>query len=169
MVGGLCFGIGRQKLEALAGLDLGTATGAEIWRRLGREPGPPVFHRFLDEWLDWRRQDPYPLDLAATYYLDQRIPGWVATMLSGFDLLPGLTLHPANNPRIYAALLTPDPAAQREGRLQHAVIAALAPGLGGEAINPVSPGRRLRALAAVPRRSVRRSLRALRARRLPDG
>jgi hypothetical protein len=151
MVGGLCFGIGREKLVLLGGLTLANATGAEIWRRLGQE-GPAVFHGFLDDWLAWRRQDPYPLDFAASFYLDQRIPSWIATMMSGFDLLPG---HPANNPEIYAALLTPDARERRAGRLQHEVIAALAPGLAGIPVNPVSLGRRLWALAALPRRMLR--------------
>lgn len=159
MVGGLGFEVGRQYFrEAFGGLTLGTATGAEIWRRLAGEPGGELAG-FLDRWLDWRRQDPYPFTLAASFYLDQRLGAWAATLMSGFDLLPGLTLHPATGSRIMAAMLSPEIEAQIDGRLQRDVIGALAPGLLRYPLNPVPLRRRIRSAVFRARRAARRTLR----------
>ena len=78
---------------------------------------------------------------------------WVATAMAGYDLIEGLTVHPANNPRIFSALVTPDIEAQIEGRLQRDVIGALAPELLAQPFNPI--WLRTRTMKLV-RRNVRR-------------
>jgi hypothetical protein len=156
MVGGGCLELGRQKFAQLFGdLTLESATGRVIWRRLARDDGPPDFVRFLDDWLGWRRADPYPLNLVATHYLDQRIGAWAATAMQGYDLVDGRVIHPANNPRIFAALVTPPLEEQVAGTLQFEAISAMAPALTAFPVNPVSVRTRLRHAVGRTRRLAR--------------
>jgi hypothetical protein len=92
---------------------------------------------FPDERLAWRRQYPSGhLNFVASYYLDQRLGGWAASLMSGYDMAPGITIHPANNPKIIDAMITPDHRDQIGGRLQLDVIRALAPDLLRFPLNP---------------------------------
>jgi hypothetical protein len=157
MVGGLGFEVGRQKFrDHFAGLDLETATGTALWQGLTRRTEPSEFPAFIDEWLQWRRRHPYPFDLVTTCYIDQRLGAWGSTLMSGFDLLPGSTVHPAASARIMAAMLTPPFEAQVEGRLQHDVIRALAPELARFPINPVPFRRQVRSVVSRAKKAVRR-------------
>ncbi len=159
MVGGLGFEVGRQKFRSQFGeLDLGTATGAALWQGLTQGAGPSDFPAFIDEWLDWRRRHPYPFDLVASTYLDQRLGAWGATLLTGFDLLPGATVHPAASARVMAAMLSAPFEAQVEGRLQRDVIRALAPKLLAHPFNPVPLRRQLRGVVSRAKRRVRKLL-----------
>lgn len=139
MIVGSCFEIGRQLTgETLfKGFDFATATGEEVWSRRAGGAAPPAYAAFLDEWIAWRRAHPLEMDFAAAFYLDQRIGGWRAALEQGYDLLPGISLCPANNPRIYSAMITPSLADQRAGRLQKEAIGMLAPELLAFPINPV--------------------------------
>lgn len=164
MLVGACFEVGRQTAGegCFAGLDFATATGERVWRSRTGRPAPPAFAGFLDEWIAWRRLHPLDMDFAAAFYHDQRTGGWRAALEQGYDLLPGVSLCPANNPRVYSALVTPGPADQRAGRLQRDAIACLAPELLAFPLNP-KPLRhrlgllrrrllgRLRALGGAPR------------------
>jgi hypothetical protein len=138
MIVGGCFEIGRQLTgeTRFKDIDFDTATGAEVWRRRAGAPGAPAYTGLLDDWIAWRRAHPLEMDFAAAFYLDQRIGGWRAAIEHGYDLLPGLSICPANNPQIYSAMITPAPEAQREGRLQKEAIALLAPELMAFPINP---------------------------------
>jgi hypothetical protein len=157
MVGGLGFEVGRQKFrDHFGGMSLETASGAALWRGLTGATDRSEFPGFIDEWLDWRRRHPYPFDLVTSCYLDQRLGAWASTLMCGFDLLPGATVHPAASARIIAAMLTPPFEAQVEGRLQHDVIRALAPELTRFPINPVPLRRRIRTAVGQARRAVRR-------------
>jgi hypothetical protein len=140
MVVGACFEVGRQTAgdACFKGLDFASATGEAVWRRRTGAPAPAAFAGFLDEWIAWRRLHPLDMDFAAAFYLDQRTGGWRAALEQGYDLLPGVSLCPANDARVYSALITPDAAAQREGRLQRDAIARLAPGLLAFPLNPKS-------------------------------
>jgi hypothetical protein len=69
-----------------------------------------------------------------------------------------VVIHPANNRRIFAALITPSPEEQVAGRLQRELIARLAPGLAGLPVNPVPVGRRLRRRVGAYRRGIRAQL-----------
>jgi hypothetical protein len=157
MIVGACFEIGRQTAggHCFRDVDLATATGAEVWRnRNGGQPAPAALAGFLDEWLAWRRAHPLPMDFAATFYLDQRIGGWRAALEHGYDLLPGLSLCPANNPRIYSAMITPGLEDQVAGRIQREAIGLLAPELVAFPHNPKT----LRCHMKVLRRRVRGEL-----------
>ena len=156
-VAGACFEVGRQLTgeTRFKGLDFGNATGAEVWRRRTDAPAAPAFAGFLDEWIAWRRAHPLAMDFAAAFYLDQRLGGWRAALESGLDLLPGVSLCPANSAAVYSAMITPDPAAQREGRLQKDAIALLAPELLEFPLNPPP----LRARVARMRRALAAGLR----------
>jgi hypothetical protein len=138
---GCCFEIGRQTSgdHCFAGLDFATATGADVWRRRVGRPGPEALTGYLDEWIAWRRLHPLAMDFAAAYYLDQRLGGWRSTLELGYDLLPGTSLNPANSARIFSAMITPSPADQRSGWLQHQLIRRLAPSLMDFPLNPPKP------------------------------
>ena len=49
------------------------------------------------------------IDWANAFYFDQRITAWRASVEHGYDLLPMVVLHPANNTRRLSALVTPEP------------------------------------------------------------
>ena len=160
LVGGACFELGREYFgKRLGNLTLETATGAEIWRRLGRQDGPPEFCAFLDEWLDWRRADPYGMSFLASHYLDQRLGAWASTLASAQDLLEGITIQPANNQRIFSALITPSLEDQMAGRLQKDAIGQLCPALMDFPINPVPFAGRVRRKVWKLKRAFRRRLR----------
>ena len=138
MIQGACFEIGRQLTgeTRFQGIDFSNAVGADIWRRRTDAPEAPAYSGFLDEWIAWRRAHPLEMDFAAAFYLDQRLGGWRAGLERGYDILPGVSLCPANNPLVYSAMITPTAAAQREGRLQKEAIGLLAPELMSFALNP---------------------------------
>lgn len=148
MVVGACFEIGRQLTgeTRFKGLDFASATGAEVWARRAGTAAPGVHEGFLDEWIAWRRAHPLEMDFAAAFYLDQRIGAWRSALEQGYDLLPGVSICPANAPLIYSALITPSPADQRAGRLQREVIGLLAPELLDFPFNPRSLRHRARDL-----------------------
>ena len=100
----------------------------------------------MEEWLAWRRAHPTGMDFGADFYLDQRLSGWRAGLDLGCDLLPGLSLNPANNPRVLGALITPEPEAQRLGRLQHQAIRRMAPRLTAFPVNPPTAAARVRSI-----------------------
>lgn len=142
MIAAGCFELGRQYFaryfEGLDGdgPDFPAALGARIFKR-------PAFTPFLADWRDWRAAHPEGLDWVNAFYLDQRLGAWRAALEQSYDLLPALALNPANDARIYSALVTPEPAEQADGRLQKALIARLEPRLARFPINPPTLGARL--------------------------
>jgi hypothetical protein len=139
MAQGACFEIGRQLTgeTRFRGVSFDDADGADVWRRRADgDPAPAAFAGFLDEWIAWRRAYPLRMDFASAFYLDQRLGGWRASMEHGYDLLPGVSVSPANSALVYSAMITPDPADQREGRLQKDMIRMLAPELMAFPLNP---------------------------------
>ncbi|WP_297975815.1 7-cyano-7-deazaguanine synthase [uncultured Amaricoccus sp.] len=142
MIAAGCFELGRQYFARyFSGLDCSSpdfpaALGAEIFAR-------DAFTPFLADWRDWRGAHPEGLDWINAFYLDQRLGGWRAALEQGYDLLPALVLNPANNARVYSALVTPEPAEQADGRLQKAMIARLEPRLARFPVNPPTLGARL--------------------------
>ena len=151
MVGG-CFEIGRKYYaKTLGDFDLAAASGAAIWARLNKgAPGPTALTDALDDWKAWRGAHLDGLDWLAAFYLDQRLGAWRATYELGYDLLPGVSLHPANNARILSGLITPNPVDQEDGRLQRAVIEKLAPRLLDFPVNPPGLKQHLRRLVRLP-------------------
>lgn len=143
IIGG-CFEVGRQtsQFHCFADARFSEITGEQVWLKRAGKPGPQEFYGFLDEWIAWRREHPSQMHFCSSFYLDQRLTGWRSAIELAYDLLPGIALNPANNPRIYSALITPDGEDQRAGRLQRDVIARLAPSLVAFPYNPV-PLRRI--------------------------
>jgi hypothetical protein len=142
-----CFEFGRQYYKKyFKDLDFLNSSGDEIWERRVGKPGPPMLTQYLDEWRDWRGAHLGNLDWSNAFYLDQRLSAWRATVEHGYDLLQATALHPANNATVLAALITPSPEDQLAGRLQHELIARLAPELARFPINPVSLPEKLRKL-----------------------
>ena len=158
MIAGNGFELGRHYFAHYFGdLDFARASGAEIWARRAGSPGPAALTGFLDDWRDWRGAHPDGMDWTNAFYFDQRMTAWRAALESGYDLLPAVVLNPANNARVYAALVTPEAPDQLAGRLQHALIDRLAPELARFPLNPPTFGERLRRIP----RGIRRRLRAV--------
>jgi hypothetical protein len=165
MIVGACFDVGRQTAgeHCFRGVDFASAVGADVWRRRTSRDAPPTLAALLDEWIAWRREHPLDMDFAAAFYLDQRLGGWRAALEHGYDLLPGISLCPGNDPRLYSALLTPSSADQRAGRLQKEVVALLAPALLDFPLNPAPLRQRL----VLARRRLLTTLKARAVRLLP--
>jgi hypothetical protein len=164
-----CFEVGRQYYAPdLGDLDLGATSGAEIWARMNRgATGPTALTDALDAWKAWRGAHPEGLDWLAAFYLDQRLTAWRASFELGYDLLPGISLHPANHVRILSGMITPDPEDQRDGRLQRAVIELLEPRLLDFPVNPPSLEERLRhSLRSHLPAPIRRAVRLFRGKRV---
>jgi hypothetical protein len=148
-----CFELGRQYFARyFRGFDFAAASGAEIWQRRSGAPGPAGLTGLLDDWRDWRGVHLDGLDWINAYYLDQRLGAWRASVEQGYDLQPMTALHPANNTPVLSALVTPGPAEQAAGRLQHALIARLEPRLARFPLNPPTLGERLRRIPRALRR-----------------
>jgi hypothetical protein len=145
--GGL-FEVGRRFYQQqFAGLDDRTVTGKAIFRRfeptaLDEDAAPS-----LDAWLDWRRSHEQGLDLVDSFYLDQRVGGWLASIEQALDLLPGRSFQPANALPVMRALVTPEIEDRQTGRLQHDAIGQMAPELLRFPLNPQPVLRRGKNLA----------------------
>jgi hypothetical protein len=100
-----------------------------------------------------------PDRLLASHYLDQRLGAWASTLASAQDLLEGITIQPANNQRIFSALITPSLEDQMAGRLQKDAIGQLCPALMDFPINPVPFAGRVRRKVWKLKRAFRRRLR----------
>jgi hypothetical protein len=134
--GGL-FETGRCYFESkLAGLNFEHATGSILWSRFDDDAMDSSTAADLDDWLAWRRRHTNGLDLVDGFYLDQRAGGWSAAIQQARDLLPGISINPANSPRCLNALITPDPKERLQGRLQRETILLLEPNLLRFPINP---------------------------------
>jgi hypothetical protein len=159
LVRGGCFEFGRRFYASrFTGLDFGNATGAALWSRFeATVPHPPTVAA-LEAWLDWRRRHADGLDLADSFYLDQRAGGWLSAVEHGLDMLPGLSLPAANCNRILSALITPGEADRLDGRLQRDVIRRLEPGLLRFPVNPPSLGERATRLLHRTRDGIKRRL-----------
>ena len=137
VVFGGVFGFERHYFEAqLAGLNFENATGTILWPRLDNEAVHSSTAADLDDWLAWRRCNSNGLDLVRSFCLDQKVGGWSAAIQQGLDLLPGISIHPANSPRCLNALITPDRKERIERRLQRETIFFLEPKLLRFPINP---------------------------------
>jgi hypothetical protein len=133
------FGWPANHARLLGDFPFETATGEALWRAgRGGSEAASAFGGFLQDWLDWRRAHPTGLDWLTQFYLDQRLGAWRAGLEHGYDLLPALALHPANNARILAALRAPSPAERTADSLQERVIGRLAPDLLAFPVNPIS-------------------------------
>lgn len=154
MVIGGCFEVGRQTspLHCFSDACFQTMTGEEVWRRRMEKPGPATFYGFFDEWLAWRRLHRTQMHFGSAFYLDQRLSGWRAALELGQDMLPSVSLNPANDSEAYSALITPSLEEQQEGKLQRDVVRRLAPDLARYAYNPITVRRRVLRAARLTKR-----------------
>jgi hypothetical protein len=162
LVRGGCFELGRRFYgQLLEGLDLQSATGADLWSRFEGERGEMHQIEGLNDWLRFRRQHDNGLDLADAFYLDQRVGGWLSAIEHGLDLNPGISIPPANADRIFAALISPSESERRDGLLQRAVIEHLAPNLLRFPVNPKTLEERTRTLVGRGKGILKRLMRRL--------
>jgi len=145
LVRGGCFEIGRRFFAyRLRDITLANATGAEILGRFENEGSQnEAAIQDLEQWLAWRRHHSDGLDLADSFYLDQRVGGWLSAIEQAQDGLPGISVQPANCTEILCAMLTPPAQKQVSGALQRDAIKRLAPQLLEIPVNPKSAAERL--------------------------
>jgi hypothetical protein len=134
-----------------------TMTGEKIFRRFESAAPDDAAIQALDAWLDWRRANDNGLDLLDSFYLDQRVGGWLAAIEQALDLLPGRSVQPVNSLAAMRALVTPGIEDRQAGRLQKEAIARMAPQLRRFPLNPVPTFQRGKMFA----RRVVRSAKAL--------
>lgn len=161
-VGGGCFEIGRRFFRhRFEDLNFDNVKGEDLWRRSEDRPPDPRTIQFFDDWLEWRREHPDGFDLVDSYYLDQRIGGWLSYVEHGLGMYPGDLVLAGNCIRIFSALITPGNREREAGKLQRAAIAAMAPGLARIPINPASARQRLKVAKVGTKRVVKRVIRRL--------
>lgn len=154
LIRGGCFEIGRRFYERkLGALGLPEATGEQLLFKFGPEVNGDMA-QFLDEWLAWRRSHGNGLDLTDSFYLDQRLGGWLSAVEQRLDVLAGNSIQPVNCERFFSCLMTPEQEERRAGALQHDVIRNLDRNLLKVPINPVGFGSRLKNMARTSKRRV---------------
>ncbi len=146
MIPGTCFALARPDFVNYfpAEFDFARASGAEIWEARCGEPGPPALAAAFEDWRDWRGAHLGGLDWVSAFYLDHRLTGWRGALEAGYDLLPAVSLNPANNAKIQAAFVTPGLEERLSGRMQREIVAELVPELMRFPLNPLSLGDRIR-------------------------
>ncbi|MFC3687691.1 hypothetical protein [Aquipuribacter hungaricus] len=139
---GNAFEFGRRFLAPrFRGLDPDDLTGTALWRRFeGSAPPHAPSVAALDEWVATRRHRRDGLDLVDGFYDDHRLGGWLASLEHGLELLPGVSVVPANSARAKAALLAPTHEERTAGTVQRDVVHDLAPELERFPVNPPPTG-----------------------------
>ena len=144
LVRGGLFEIGRRYYAFKFGdLSYENSTGEALFRRFESSVVDDEAIHWLDGWLQWRRENDDGLDLADSFYIGQRVGGWLAAAEQALDLLPGRSFHPANSLAAMRALVTPAPDERKCGKLQRQAIARMAPELLRFPFNPVSIGEKI--------------------------
>jgi hypothetical protein len=148
MIPGTCFALARPGFVNYfpENFDFAAASGAEIWAARCGESGPPALTSAFDDWRDWRRRHLGGLDWISAFYLDHRLTGWRGALEQGYDMLPAVSLNPANNARIQSAFVTPGLEERLSGRMQRELVTELRPDLMRFPFNPPSLGDRIRRL-----------------------
>jgi hypothetical protein len=82
-----------------------------------------------------------------SFYLDQRIGGWLAAIEHGLDLLPGRSFQPVNSLPVLRALVTPGIEERLSGELQKDAIRRMAPELLRFPVNPLTAFQNAKKLA----------------------
>jgi hypothetical protein len=137
MIPGACFEVGYMYDQIFADVNFNEVTGTDLWRRCNGAGGSEsLAGTWLDEWLSWRRAHPQALSWSAQFYLDQRLGAWRSSLEQGYDLLPAVSLNPANHIAVLSALITPSQEERQSRRLQMETVRRLAPELMKFPINP---------------------------------
>jgi hypothetical protein len=159
MIPGACFEVGYMYDQIFAGVDFNEITGTDLWRRCnGEGVSETVGGGWLGEWLSWRRANPQALSWSAQFYLDQRLGAWRASLEQGYDLLPAVSLNPANHIAVLSALITPSQEDRQSRRVQMETVRRLAPELMEFPINPPPFRTKLRGYRRAATGVVRRRL-----------
>jgi hypothetical protein len=155
---GGCFELGRRFFERRLS-DLSSVPRAEeIESRFDGPRFTDEDDRSLEAWIDWRRAHPIGLSFVDSFYLDQRIGGWLASIEQGLDIFPFISVHPGNSDAAFAALMSyEDPRQAREGRIQRLAATSMCRDILDVPVNPTPTLRKLT-------RQVRSRLRAMRRR-----
>jgi hypothetical protein len=138
LIRGGVFEVGRRYYAfRLGDFNYENATGEALFRRFESSAVDDEAIHSLDAWLQWRRDNDDGLDLMDSFYIGQRVGGWLAAAEQALDLLPGRSFHPANSLSAMRALVTPNPEDRKSGKLQKQAIAQMAPELLRFPFNPV--------------------------------
>ena len=155
---GGCFEVGRRFYQRRLGeLELAGATGEQLLSKFGPEANEDMAG-FLDRWLAWRRSHRDGLDLTDSFYLDQRLGGWLSAVEQGLDVLPGNSIQPVNCERFFAALTAPEAEERYAGVLQQNIIRSFDRNLLKFPINPVSFGTKIKAMARKGKRQLQSAM-----------
>ena len=158
LVRGGCFEVGRRFYRRRLGeLELAGATGEQLLSKFGSEAKGDMAG-FLDQWLAWRRSHRDGLDLTDSFYLDQRLGGWLSALEQGLDVLAGNSVQPVNCERFFAALMAPEAEERYTGSLQHDIIRGFDKNLLKFPVNPVSFGTKMRAMARKSKRQLQSAM-----------
>jgi hypothetical protein len=159
VIRGGCFEIGRHFYHHRLGeLDLSNATGEQVLSKFTSDANIAVIG-FLDQWLEWRRTHDNGLDLTDSFYLDQRLGGWLSAIEQTLDVIPGASVQPVNCESFFSCLLTPmSEEERRAGTLQLEIIRHLDSRLLKIPINPISVGERLKNMARTTKRQLKSAL-----------
>ena len=158
LIRGGCFEIGRRFYHRkLGGLDIGKTCGKEMLSKFSPDPNEEM-SQLLDEWLAWRRDHDDGLDLTDSFYLDQRLGGWLSAVEQRLDVLSGNSIQPVNCERFFSSLTTPSRDERRAGALQLDIIRHLDSSLLKIPINPLSMGERLKKVARTGKRRMKAAM-----------
>jgi hypothetical protein len=148
LVRGGLFEIGRRFYQwKFPMLDFASATGERLFRFFEPTATDDRAIDTLNAWLQWRRTHDNGLDLVDSFYLDQRIGGWLAAIEQALDLLPGRSFQPVNSLPAMRALVTPSIDERLSGQLQKDAIRRMAPELLRFPVNPLSAFQNAKKLA----------------------
>ena len=158
LIRGGCFELGRRFYHRkIGGLKIAETTGTQILSKFSPDPNVEM-SQFLDEWLAWRKDHDDGLDLTDSFYLDQRLGGWLSAVEQRLDVLPGHSIQPVNCEQFFSSLTTPSHDERRAGVLQLDLIRHLDSSLLKIPINPVSIGGKLKKLARTGKREMKSAM-----------
>ena len=165
VVRGGCFEIGRRQLHDIVGDVEFDAAGAAVFaERFGcsRDTHPSAVEA-LERWAAWRADHPNGLDPADSFFLDQRLGGWFASLEQNLDAYPGRSINPANSYTAFTALLgSRDPDVLRSGEIQKRAAERLCCGILETPLNPSASTRPHDRVRRVLARHASRTIRRLR-------
>lgn len=162
LIRGGCFEIGRRFYDRkLGALETAETDGKQIYSKFNPDPNAEM-SQFLDEWLAWRKGHDDGLDLTDSFYLDQRLGGWLSALEQGLDVLPGNSIQPVNCEQLFSSLTTPCHEERRAGTLQLSLIRHFDKSLLRIPINPVSVGEKLKTITRTGKRGIKSAMRWVR-------
>jgi hypothetical protein len=140
LVRGGCFELGRRYYrKQLGDLDLDHHGAQKIWEHMMAERALDLATESEpDAGVNWRRQHPDGLAAVDSFYLDQRIGGWLALDELALDCTLATLIQPAASDAVLSSLVSGTKKGSEEGRIQLGCIRQLAPNLLNMPINPAT-------------------------------